>query len=206
MRKGSELDQIYYLCIMQAMRQKRYSREEYFKEAETSMEKLEYYDGWIRNMSGGTFAHSQVAGNIIRRLSEQLDGHQCIVCNSDMAVAIKAFNCYVYPDASVVSGEPEFEDDKQLRLQNPSVLIEVLSATTEAFDRGDKFKYYRSLPSFKEYILIHSDKINIESFYKKSQSHWQISSAYSIEDTFEIQSLGVTLNVRDIYANIVERM
>lgn len=176
-----------------------YSKEAYFSLLEQSEEKLEYHDGMVIAMAGGSSNHSIIATNTITNLSFRLRDRDCVVFNSDMAIAISASNRYVFPDISVCCGNRAYEDEKQTRLKNPSLIIEVLSEGTEAYDRGAKFAYYRSLPSFKEYIIIASDRIWVESFYRKAKDAWHIFSSNNLDKNLTIQSLNLDVPIRELY-------
>ena len=164
---------------MDLLKQRIYTKEEYFELAEQSYVKLEFHDGEIYAMSGGTSDHSLVSTNTRTELNLALRERNCVVYDSGMAVFIENGNRYVYPDISVVCGPQEFQDEKRLRLLNPSLIIEVLSEPTEAYDRGRKFGYYRSLPCFQEYILISSTRVVVEGWCRKSKDLWQTRGATS---------------------------
>lgn len=177
-----------------------YTKKEYFDLVEQLETKLEYHDGQIFAMAGGTSDHNIIAGKTWRHLDEQLDDTDCVVYNSDMAVYIQEYNRYVYPDASVVCEPQTFEDAGRLRLKNPSLIIEVLSESTGSYDRGDKFLYYRSLPSFREYLLISSTRIFVEGWYREAPDLWRMSSASSLDASIPIHSLNLELSLRSVYA------
>lgn len=185
---------------MDLVKDRLYTKKEYFDLLEQSDTKLEYHDGRIFAMAGGTSDHNIIAGKTYRYIDEKLDHTDCIVYNSDMAVYIKKYNRYVYPDVSVVCSPREFEDKKQVRLKKTSLIIEILSESTGSYDRGDKFLYYRSLPSFKEYILISSTHISAEGWYREAPDLWRISSAASLDDSVPIHSLKLELSLRSIYS------
>lgn len=176
-----------------------YTKEEYFALLAESTEKLEYHDGEIVAMAGGTANHSTISYNA--GLSLGIIGREkgCFVSTSDLAIAIPTFNRYMFPDFAVTCGEMQFEDKGKRRLSNPNLIIEVFSESTEGYDRGDKFSYYRSLPSFKEYILISSTKVKVEGYYREDKSLWRLSSAEKLEDSITIYSLGIELKVADLY-------
>lgn len=185
---------------MELLKDRYYTKEEYFQLIEQSEEKLEYHDGHIFAMAGGAYNHNMVAGETFRNIGNQLEGTDCVTCNSDMTVQIESFNRYVYPDISVVCMPVEFVDDRQLIIKNSKLIIEVLSESTEAYDRGDKFKYYRSIPSFKEYVLISSTSIWVEAFYKEDKDLWRISSASKLEESIHLYSLNIDVPLQQIYA------
>lgn len=186
--------------LMELLDKKYYTPEEYFALVEEAELRLEYHNGEVYSMAGGTSNHNIIARKTFRQLDEKLDVTDCVVYNTDMTVKIDAYNRYVYPDCTVVCGPRKFEDENQLRLKNPILVIEVLSESTEGYDRGDKFSYYRSLPSFKEYMLLSSTKVWVETFYRESEELWRISSASNLDESIHLYSLNVDLSLRAIYA------
>jgi Uma2 family endonuclease len=185
---------------MEPEKRRYYTPEEYFEILEASDVKLEYHNGYIEAMAGAPSNHNILSGNVRLALGNALLNTDCVVYDSDQAVKIDAYNCCVFPDTSVVCGKREFEDARQLRLTNPFLIIEVLSDSTAAYDRGEKFSYYRSLPSFREYVLIHANKIWVESFYREESNLWRISSISSLEDSFSFNSLQLTVSLKPLYA------
>jgi Uma2 family endonuclease len=120
--------------------------------------KSEYRDGQIVAMSGASRQHNIITANVVAELHAQLKQRSCTVLPSDMRVKVTSTGLYTYPDVVVVCGEALFDDNQQDTLLNPTLIVEVLSKSTEAYDRGDKFKHYRHLPSLAEYLLISQDK------------------------------------------------
>lgn len=141
----------------------------------TSEMKHEYADGEIFAMSGGTREHSLLAGNILGELRLALLERRCEVYTSDMRVQIPSTRRYVYPDVSVVCSQPLFADDERDTLLNPSVVVEVLSDSSESYDRGDKFAQYRTLASIKEYVLVSQKTVLIEHFRRHTDGTWVFS-------------------------------
>lgn len=177
-----------------------YTPEEYFQLLEESEVKFEYHDGYLEMMAGGTSNHNIISSNLRGELYIALRESDCIVYDSDQAVQIDDYNRYLFPDASVVCGKREFEDEKQMRLKNPFLIIEVLSETTEAYDRGEKFRYYRSLPSFREYVLIHSSRVLCEIFYREESNLWRISAVSDLDESIHLHSLKLDIPLRQLYA------
>ena len=136
----------------------------------------------------------------LSQLNVALAAKDCYVYYSDQQLYLAKHQRFVYPDVMVVCGEQEFRDEKQLQIQNPKLIIEVLSGSTEGYDKTDKFSYYRSLPSFKEYVLINAEKVYVDAYYREASDLWRISSAYRLEDTIHLYSLGIDLSVKSIYA------
>jgi len=162
----------------------------------------EYFDGEIFAMSGAGPAHVDIRTNTQTSLVIQLRGRPCKVNDQDMRVKT-ASGLYTYPDISVVCGERAFNDDKPPSLLNPTVIVEVLSPSTESYDRGDKFRHYRSIPSFREYVLISSTHQQIEHFARTADDSWRITVADAPDGAIALESIGCTLTLADIYVDVV---
>lgn len=163
--------------------------------------KHEYADGEILAMSGGTFEHSATAANITRALGNALAGSGCTVLTSDMRVHIPATGRYVYPNASVVCGRPEFEDDKRDTLLNPMAVIEVLSDSTEAYDRGDKFAHYQTVPSIRDYVLASQKTPRIEVFSRQPDGSWVLRT-YQAGERAALSAVSCELSVDSAYDGV----
>lgn len=166
--------------------------------------KHEYHAGEILATSGGTYRHSRVITNVIRSLGNRLDGSPCFVLESNMRVRLAVEDRYVYPDASVVCGEPQFdpEDENQTTIINPKVVIEVLFDSTQGYDRGDKFTAYRDLKSLQEYVLVSQDRPLVETFVRRGEGFWLFSAAQGQEAVMPLRSLGVELPLAEVYAGL----
>ena len=149
----------------------RLTAEEYLERERKADTKSEYLDGEIYAMSGATRRHNLIAGNIHTDLNNQLRDRDCEVYGSDMRVKVTATSLYAYPDVSAVCGEPSFENDTEDVLLNPNLLIEVLSDSTEAYDRGEKSKHYRQIESLAEYLLVSQKKMHLEIYCRLHTSH-----------------------------------
>jgi len=185
---------------MQEVAKKVYSLEEYLALEATSEEKHEYYNGEIFAMAGGTFRHAQLAENIFASLRQHLRGKPCQPKSSDMRLATPS-GLYTYPDASVYCGKPELSDT-QTELKNPVVIVEVLSPSTKNYDRGDKFKLYRSIPSFQEYLLVDSESVSVEHFSKLDRGEWLLREYTSLSDTIDLRAIDLSLSLCDIYDGV----
>ncbi|MGB0930778.1 MAG: Uma2 family endonuclease [Chitinophagales bacterium] len=177
---------------------------EYLELEEKSEGKHEYHGGFVWAMAGGTPNHSTISGNIYASLANVLrnkDG-KCRPFNSDLKIYIEAYNRGVYPDAMVVCGEFEYHLNRKDILTNPKLIIEVLSPSIAAFDRGYKFRFYKSLSSFREYILIHQDQPFVEGYYWEDRELWRISHAIGLEENIQIHSIDAEISLKDIYAFI----
>jgi len=160
---------------MQVKEQQYYSPEEYL-ELETAAEyKSEYYDGQIFPMAGGTPNHNRIAGNFYAALNFALKGQNWDVFINDMRLWIPQKRLYTYPDVMVVSGQLEFAEGRRDTITNPMIIAEVLSASTESYDRGENFKLYRTISNLKEYIIISQSEKHVEQFSKTTDNKWILS-------------------------------
>ena len=177
------------------------SVEEYLAFERAADNKHEYDDGEIIAFAGASRQHNLVGGNTFRHLGNQLEGRPCEVYMTEMRVRVTPTK-YVYPDVAVVCGEPEFADEEFDILLNPTVVIEVLSPSTESRDRGDKLQYYGALESVKDYLLIDQDRIRVDHYIKHSPSEWNLHVYTEAEDKIEIASIGCNLSVAAVYARV----
>jgi Uma2 family endonuclease len=176
--------------------------EEYIELDKNSEERFEYFDGEVFNMSGVHPNHALLESRLITSLSIQLAGRGCFVYPSNLRVKVPSMPPYRYPDLSVLYSKPEFEEHSGvLCLLNPVVLIEVLSPSTEAFDRGEKFSHYKSIPSFRDYLLIAQNQKNITHYVKQSERSW-LQTEYSDGEVLQIASLECELDVDALYIGI----
>lgn len=164
--------------------------------------KSEYSDGQIFAMSGASKQHNLIVANVLGELHAQLKKRPCTVYPSDMRLKVSPTGLYTYPDVSVVCGEAEFDDDHQDTLLNPTLIVEVLSKSTEAYDRGEKFEQYRKLASLAEYILIAQDKYHVEHYVRQANHQWLLSEANRLQETIQLPSIGCELALVDIYAKV----
>jgi Uma2 family endonuclease len=187
---------------MSAITARRYTVEEYFELERSRDYKSEYFRGEIFAMSGGSEAHSLIASNVIRRVGLQLEERPCRVYTSDMRVKCQT-GLYTYPDASIVCGKPELLGSRNDTLLNPLVIFEVLSETTEAYDRGKKFEHYMSIPSLRDYVLIPQDRPIVTRVSRDAEhALWTVTVASGLESLLELPSAVVSVPLRDIYAKI----
>jgi Uma2 family endonuclease len=186
--------------IMENLARKLLSSDEYFQMEENSEIKHEFYRGDVFAMAGAKRKHNIVVSNLIITIGSSFKNRPCVVYPSDMRVRVEEGRHYTYPDLSLVCGRSEFSDSKQTTLINPQVIIEVLSDSTENYDRGKKFQAYRTIPSLQSYILVGSESPLIELFSKLPNNTWVLSDA--IENRIFIPSLDLTLSLSDVYDKI----
>ncbi len=175
---------------------------EYLEFERANEHKHEYISGEVFAMSGASEAHSLICTSTSFTLYGQLRGRSCKVYPSDMRAKVKATGLYTYPDISIVCGEAQFTDDTFDTLINSTVLIEVLSPSTERYDRGQKFQHYREIASLREYILIAQDSPRIERFLCKDDGKWELSDSKGLAATIELPSIGCTLALAEVYEQV----
>ncbi len=178
------------------------SPEEYLVSERKSEIRNEYFDGEIFAMAGASREHNQIASNIVRILGNQLLEKPCSVFSSDMKVKIKEIGKYTYPDIVVVCEKEEFENENNDVLLNPVVIIEILSDSTEAYDRGDKFAHYQRLDSFVEYILISQYFWRVEKFTRQDDGTWIYSKYETDGNIVKIEAVNCELPVSEIYRKV----
>jgi Uma2 family endonuclease len=165
--------------------------------------KSEYLNGHIYAMSGASRSHNRITFNLARRIGNQLAGSRCEGYVNDMRVKVSPTGLYTYPDVIVVCGEPRFEDADVDTLLNPKIIIEVLSDTTEAYDRGDKFAHYRALESLTGYLLVAQNEPRIEHFARQADRSWRYSVADGLEAAIEIATIDCVLQLAEVYERVV---
>ena len=167
--------------------------------------KNEYHNGQIIAMSGASRWHNRITVDTTVQLSNQLMESECEVFAGEMRVRTSPEVSYFYPDVIVVCGEPRFEDDTFDTLLNPIIVIEVLSPSTAAFDRGEKFEYYKQLASLQEYILISQDSVRVEH-YRYEGTQWTHNTFQRLEDTLSLPSIECEVPLRAIYRRIISNV
>ncbi|MEM9186238.1 MAG: Uma2 family endonuclease [Planctomycetota bacterium] len=165
-------------------------------------QKHEFYAGEMFAMAGASKTHVRIATTLTGMLYASLKGTPCEPMAADMRVLVDRTGLYTYPDIVVVCGEPEFEDDQFDTLLNPKLVVEVLSDSTAAYDRGKKFDHYRQVASLEEYVLVSQDEPHIESFVRQPGDRWLLGEARGIDASMALESLGVTLPLTEVYARI----
>ena len=178
----------------------RYTPEEYFALERNAEFKSEYLDGRIVAMTGATMAHVTIAGNVHAELRQRLRGGPCRAFVNDMRVQVGEGRRYTYPDVSAVCGEPRFMDGTLDTLTNPVLIVEVLSPSTEAYDRGEKFLHYRGIESLEEYVLVAQDRVLVERFVRAGE-FWTLSTLSDPDAALEFTSVGCEIPLREIYEN-----
>jgi len=172
---------------------------EYLEIERAATFRSEYYRGEMFAMTGGSPRHSRIKTNVLVELGLRLKGHECAPYDSDLRILVTATGLYTYPDASVVCGALMFDDERRDTVLNPTVLVEVLSASTEAYDRGKKFNHYRRIESLREYVLVSQDEPKIEHYLCCDDGSWKLTEAAGLEGTLHLPSLGIDVPLREVY-------
>ena len=164
--------------------------------------KSEYYDGRMFAMPGANQAHNLLVASLVGELSQQLRSRRCEVYLCDMRVQVRPAGPYTYPDVIAVCGEPRFLDGETDTLLNPGLLVEVLSPSTEAYDRGRKFERYKAIESLREYLLVASDRVQADLYTRQPDGRWILTSADKPEDSLPLESVGASLAMSDLYEKV----
>ncbi|QVL48758.1 MAG: Uma2 family endonuclease [Thiocapsa sp.] len=189
---------------MQTQLTPEYRFEDYLAVERESIDvKHEYVAGQVFAMTGGSYEHSLIAANVTRRLGNHLDGGPCTVLTSDMRIRIETADVCAYPDVSVICDAPVFHDERRDVLTNPVLIAEVLSPSTEAYDRGGKFALYRRLPSLRHYLLIAQDQVAVDVFTRQPDGRWLLDAYADPQAEILLEALDCRLSVRELYDRVV---
>lgn len=175
---------------------------EYLEMENNAVEKNEYYKGEVFAMSGAKLNHNIVSRNLITALGNKFKGKPCKPFGSDMRIHIPSNTLFTYPDISIVGGKVESLNDDDFNFLNPTVIIEILSKSTKNYDRGDKFKLYRDIPTLKEYILVDSERLGIEAFRINKNNHWELEEYKLLTETLIIKAVEVEIAIEEIYEDL----
>lgn len=186
---------------MQASSKTYYSPQEYLKLEAKAEYKSEYRDGEIIPMTGGTTNHNEISGNFYSNLKFNLRKQNYRVYIADVRLWIPRHRVYTYPDVMLIKGEPIYTDKGTTTVTNPVMISEVLSASTQNYDQGDKFTYYRSIPEMQEYILISQQKYHVMQ-YVKIDSGWLLSEYETEDATIQLATVDLQLELADLYAGV----
>lgn len=181
----------------------RLSVEEYLALERQSAERHELRGGEIFAMTGASRRHHLVAGNVFAALHAQLVGRGCEVYTHDMRVRVSAADLFTYPDVVVACGGPQFTDAETDTLVNPTLIVEVLSPTTESYDRGNKFAHYRTLPSLAEYLLLAQDRVHAEHFLRQGDVSWLLTETSDLAAVLDLPSIRCTLALSAVYDRVL---
>jgi Uma2 family endonuclease len=184
-----------------AVIQLRYTPEQYLALEHKADFKSEYINGHVIAMAGASRLHNLIAGNLYREVSQQLRGRPREAYISDMRVKVSHTGLYTYPDVVAMCGDIRFEDTDSDTLLNPSIIVEVLSDSIEAYDRGEKLAHYRRLESLQEYLLVAQDKIRIEHYVRQG-TKWVLSELNDLTDTVPLTTIDCAITLRDVYDKV----
>lgn len=173
--------------------------EEYLAIERAAETKSEYFAGEMFALAGASRKHVRIVTNLVAELSVRLEGGPCEVYSSDLRVKVFESGLYTYPDVLVVCGEPEMEDDDILL--NPRLIVEVLSPSTEAYDRGRKFEHYRRIPSLGEYLLVAQDAHRVEQYTRQDRERWLLTEVRGLEGMVRCESISCELPCARVYRN-----
>ena len=187
---------------MSAHPQPRLTPEEYLELDRASQFRNEYYNGHMYAMSGGSVPHAIIIGNLTRETGNALKGRPCFVAPSDLRVGVSPDGLYTYPDVVVVCGEIKVLDGRNDTVLNPILIIEVLSPSTEACDRGFKSAQYRTLETLQEYALVSQTEPRVEIFRRQTSGDWLLSEALGLEAVCHFDSVDSSVKLSEIYANV----
>ena len=176
--------------------------EEYLALERQAEYKSEYFDGEIFSMSGASPNHNQITANVLAEIHAQFKKRPSRVYVNDMRVKVSPTGLYTYPDIVALCDKSRFDDTQKDTLLNPTVLIEVLSDSTANYDRGIKFKHYRTLDSLKEYLLVAQDEYHIEHYVRQANNQWLLSETSDLQDVIELHSINCRLALTDIYNKV----
>ena len=176
--------------------------EQYLEIERKAQFKSEFYRGELFAMSGASREHNLIANNIGGEARSRLRGSPCEVYSSDMRVRVDRTGLYVYPDVVIVCGEPRFVDEHVDTLVNPRLLIEILSDSTEKYDRGTKMSQYMQIDSLQEYVLVSQSQPRVEVYQRRSDGKWNYSDASGLDASISLESVGITLPMSEIYLRV----
>jgi len=178
--------------------------EEYLRRERDATERHQFYHGEVFAMSGGTPRHSLVIANVTREVGNALKAGPCQVYDSNLRVRIPRTTLYTYPEVSVVCGPLEFDplDARQETVLNPTLVVEVLSPSTESWDRGGKFENYQQIASFREYVLVAAESPRVETFLRQADGTWLYAAAAGMDAVVQLRSLNVALPLAEIYRGV----
>lgn len=188
---------------MSALPKHKYTLEEYYELIQTAEGRLEYWDGELFDMSGASKEHYAIEGNFIAFLKLQLMAKGCDVFPSNTAIKVPSLPPFRFGDFAALCGRAVFEKIGGIDvLTNPALIVEVLSKSTEAYDRGDKFSHYKSIPSFCEYLLVAQHRPYVSHLIKQADDSWSYYEYNALEDVVTLAAVGVQIKLQDIYLGV----
>jgi Uma2 family endonuclease len=183
--------------------QKFYTPDEYRQLEETAEFKNEYRDGEIVQMTGGSINHSRIIRNLSRVLGNSIEGTAFELFHGGLRLWIPQYRRGTYPDVMAIEGDPVFTEGRNDEILNPILIVEVLSKSTQGFDREDKFRLYRSIPQFREYVLVSQSEFLVSQYIKNKSNQWLFQEYEGESATISFTSVGVQISASDIYNKVV---
>ena len=180
----------------------RITQQEYLYIERKATNRSEYFAGEMFAMAGASRQHNRIVTNVVVGLDNQLKDRPCNVYSSDMRVKVSNTELYTYPDVVVTCGEEKFVDEHKDNLLNPLLIVEVLSDSTEAYDRSKKFEHYRQIDSFSEYLLIAQNVCRVEQYFRQDNTQWLYTEIRKLEDIVKLYSVDCELTLKNIYAKV----
>lgn len=188
--------------MLRQRERRRFSIDEYLSLEEKATVKSEYCQGEIYAMSGGSLEHNRIVRNFLSQLDVALEGTGCEVFPSDLRLNVKRHKLFTYPDVVVVCGQPRLLAGRNDTITDASLIVEVLSPSTQDYDRNDKFRYYRALPSLAEYILVAQNEVRVEQHVRQRPGQWMMTEHTKLTGDLVLPSLRVTLPLKSIYRGV----
>jgi Uma2 family endonuclease len=179
-----------------------YTPEEYLALEEAADHRSEYYQGQIYAMAGGPYKHEVIAGNFYAALHRYAQNGKCVAVASNMRLLVERHGLYTYPDAMLVCGKPQFVTNRTDIILNPLILVEVLSKSTRAYDLGDKFEFYRSIPTFQDYVMVDQDRVFVEYYHKLGAQRWVLTEISDPATVLTLQSIKLDIPVYELYHQV----
>lgn len=178
------------------------TQDEYLAMEETATHKSEYYKGEIFAMAGASFNHIQIVSNVGVELGLAIKNTNCRAMMNELRIWVKARDLFVYPDITVVCSKPEFYENRNDTITNPLAIVEVLSDSTKNYDRGEKFEFYRAIPTLQEYILIDQYRVHVEQFFIDAEKKWGLLEFNKLSDVLKLTKIDFQISLQDIYHRI----
>ncbi len=184
-----------------------WTAEQYLTRERREEFKSEYFRGETFAMAGASAKHNLIVANCVTSLNNQLKERSCVVYPNDLKLEVRATGLITYPDLTVACGKPEFGYDRGDVLHNPIVIVDVLSESTESYDRGKKFEHYRSLPSLRHYILVSEDRVSVEVFMRQPtpdsrEDAWLLNASTKLDEALALSAIGCQLPLSEVYAKV----
>ena len=181
---------------------RRLTEAEYLEIERAADFKSEFFGGEMFAMAGGTPQHSLIGTNLAAEFRNRLKTHDCVPYNGDLRIKVETTGLYTYPDLSVICGPLQFAEGTNDTVVNPTLLVEVLSDSTEAYDRGKKFEHYRQIPSLQEYLLASQKEPRIQQFIRQADGRWLLNEAAGLDVALDLPALRISLSLNEVFDKV----